>query len=268
METAGIDAAVLSATAPGITMATAEATVRVARMCNDEQARMVQAHPRRFGFLAILPMPDIDACLREIDRAFGELSADGIVFMSNYGGEYIGSPRFWPVFEELNRRKAVVLVHPTLPLGYRGFPGVSLSTMEFLFDTARAMTSMLYYGTPEKYAGVRMIWTHAGGAMPYIAGRMAVLSRRNKDFALSGDGLFPALARFYYDVTQSLAAPTFVGLRAVAAPDRLLFGSDCPMAREPQVRAALADLDRLNLSSSERDGLERTNALALFPRLA
>jgi 6-methylsalicylate decarboxylase len=265
MDMAGIDAAVLSATAPGIPLPTA-AAARVARMCNEEQAAMVAAHPRRLGFLAIPPLPDIDASLREVEYALDTLKADGIVTMSNYGGEYAGAPQFWPLFEELNRRKAVVLVHPTLPLGYRGFSGVSLSTMEFPFDTARAITSMLFHGTPERFPDVRFIWTHAGGAMPMIAGRMAVLSERNKHFELSGAKLMPALARFYYDVTQSLGPPAYAALSALAPPDRLLFGSDCPMAREPQIRAQLTDLSRLPESS--RAALGRGNALALFPRFA
>jgi predicted TIM-barrel fold metal-dependent hydrolase len=268
MDMAGIDAAVISVSAPGIDMGAAPATAKLARECNEAQAVMVRDHPRRFGSLAILPLPDIDASLHEIEHAFGLLNADGVVMMSNYGGEYIGSPQFWPVFEELDRRKAVAFFHPVAPENYRGFPGVSLSTMEFPFDTARAIMSMLYYGTPEKFPAVKMIFSHAGGAMPYLAGRTAVLSQRNKSFQLSGDKLMPAMRRFYYDVTQSLSAPTFAALRALAPPDHLLFGSDCPFAKEPQVRAVLGELDRLALPAAERAKLERGNALELFPRLA
>jgi predicted TIM-barrel fold metal-dependent hydrolase len=268
MDAAGIDAALLSVTAPGIDMVTWRDTARLARMCNEAQAAMVRDHPRSFGMFAILPLPDIDASLREIEHAFSSLSADGIVFMSNYAGEYIGNPKFWPVFDELNRRKSVVLIHPTLPHNYRGFTGVSLSTMEFPFDTARAIMSMLYYGTPEKFPDVRLIWTHAGGAMPAIAGRTAVLSQRNKDFRLSGDKLLATMNRFYYDVTQSLSAPTFAALRAIAPFEHILLGSDCPMAREPQIRAALGELEALGLPADEREKLMHGNAIALFPRLA
>ena len=268
MDMAGIDAAIVSVSAPGIEMGTPRETAALARECNEKQARMTRDHPRRFGFLAILALPDIDASLREIEHAFTALQADGVVMMTNYGGEYIGSPKFWPVFEELNRRKAVALFHPVAPANYRGFPGVSLSTMEFPFDTARAIMSMLYYGTPEQFPDMNMIFSHAGGAMPYLAGRTAVLSQRNREFRLSGDKLAPAMRNFYYDVTQSLSAPTFAALRALAPLEHLLFGSDCPFAKEPQVRAVLGELDRLALSPAERAQLERGNALALFPRLA
>jgi predicted TIM-barrel fold metal-dependent hydrolase len=259
---------VLSVSAPGIGLQTPQQTARLARECNEAQAAMVRDHPRRFALLAILPLPDIEASLREIEHAYAVLSAAGVVLMSNYAGEYIGSPEFWPVFEALDARNAVVFIHPTLPHRYRGFPGVSLSTLDFPFDTARAIMSMLYHGTPEKFSGVRMIWPHAGGAMPVMAGRTAVLSQRNRDFKLSGDRLVPALRNFYYDATQSLSAPTFAALRALVPFEHILFGSDCPFAREPQVLAVLGELDRLALQPDERGKLERGNALALFPQFA
>ena len=268
MDMAGIAAAVLSVSAPGIDLGEPSRTAELARQCNEEQAQMVRDHPRRFGFLAVLPLPHIDASLREIEHAFGALNADGAVMMTNYGGEYIGSPTFWPVFEELNRRRAVALYHPVAPEGYRGFPGVSLSTLEFPFDTARAIVSMLYHGTPAQFIDMNMIFSHAGGAMPYLAARTAVLSQRNREFKLSGDRLIPAMRNFNYDVTQSLSTPTFAALRALVPPEQLLFGSDCPFAKEPQVRAVLAELERLALPAAERAKLERDNALALFPRLA
>lgn len=268
MDAAGIAAAVISVSAPGIGLESAEKTAALARACNEEQARMVSDHPRRFGFFAILPLPDVETSLRELAYAYDALSADGIVLMSNYSGDYVGSPKFHPIFAELNRRRGVVFVHPTLPHGYRGFHGVSLSTLEFPFDTARAIASMLYDGTSERFANVKIIWSHAGGAMPYLAGRTAVLSRRNAEFRQRGDKLLPAMAEFFYDVTQSLNFATFSALRALVPLDHLLFGSDCPFAKEPQIQAALAELDRLGLSSDERQKIEHDNATLLFPRLS
>jgi predicted TIM-barrel fold metal-dependent hydrolase len=267
MDTAGIETAILSVSAPGVELGMPERTARLARDCNEAQARYVRDHPGRFGMLAVLPLPDIDASLAEIAHAFDTLKADGAVVMSNYGGEYIGSPDFVPVFEELNRRKAVLLVHPSAPLGYRGFPGVSLSTLEFPFDTARAITSVLYHGTPARYPHVKFIWSHAGGAMPAMAGRMAALSQRNARFILRGpEKVAEALRGFYYDTTQSLSRPTFAALSALAPFEHLLFGSDCPFASEGMVRMSVGELDALALSPAQQARLERGNALALFPR--
>jgi 6-methylsalicylate decarboxylase len=268
MDAAGIAAAVISVSAPGIGLDSAEKTAALARTCNEAQATMVRDRPRRFGSLAILPLPDIEASLRELNYAYDALSADGVVVMSNYAGDYIGSRKFWPLFAELERRGSVVLVHPTLPHEYRGFPGVSLSTLEFPFDTARAIVSMLYEGTPEQFPNVKIIWSHAGGTMPYLAGRTAVLSRRNGAFRLNGDKLLPAMGRFFYDLTQSTNKATVAALRALVPLDQLLFGSDCPFAKEPQIRAALDELGRLGLGEEERRKIDCENAAALFPRLS
>jgi len=269
MEAAGIATAILSVSAPGIDLGVPQRTADLARQCNEAQARYVQDHPGRFGFLAILPLPNIDASLRELAYAFDTLGADGAVAMSNYGGAYIGSPDFWPVFEELDRRGSVLLVHPAQPLGYRGFPGVSLSTLEFPFDTARAITSVLYHGTSARYPRTRFIWPHGGGAMPHVAGRMAALSQRNPEFELRGpERMSAALRGFYYDTTQSLSRPTFAALSALAPFEHLLFGSDCPFASEGLMRQSLGELDALGLAAERRAKLERENALALFPRLA
>ncbi|HEY1982238.1 MAG TPA: amidohydrolase family protein [Xanthobacteraceae bacterium] len=266
MDAFGIAASVISVSAPGVGLDNAQKTADLARACNEAQAKIISAHPRRFGMFAILPLPDIDASLRELDYAYSALSADGVVVMSNYAGDYIGARKFWPVFAELNRHESVLVVHPTLPHHYRGFPGVSLSTLEFPFDSARAIVSVLYDGTSEKFPDVKIIWSHAGGAMPYLAGRIAVLSRRNKNFQLSGDKLVPAMRNFYYDLTQSFNAPTFEALRKLVPIDHLLFGSDCPFAREPQVQSTLDEFERLDLTPDERQCLNSTNALTLFPR--
>ena len=136
MDMAGIAAGIISVSAPGIDMGAPPATADLARRsatrrrrewCGSSQAVRLARDPAAAAH---------QSSLREIEHAFGALKADGVVMMSNYGGEYIGSPKFWPVFEELNRRKAVAFFHPVAPEGYRGFPGVSLSTMEFPFDTA------------------------------------------------------------------------------------------------------------------------------------
>jgi predicted TIM-barrel fold metal-dependent hydrolase len=267
MDAFGIAAAVISVSAPGIGLDNGQKTADLARACNDAQARIVHDHPGRFGMFAILPLPDIDASLRELEYAYGALSADGVVLMSNYAGDYIGTRKFWAIFAELNRHKSVALVHPTLPHGFRGFSGVSLSTLEFPFDTARAIVSMLYDGTPANFPDVKIIWSHAGGAMPYLAGRTAVLSQRNNEFRLSGDKLLSAMHNFYYDLTQSFSVPTFEALRAIVPIDHMLFGSDCPFAKEPQIRTALDELNRLALTLEERIRLRSENALALFPRL-
>jgi predicted TIM-barrel fold metal-dependent hydrolase len=126
---------------------------------------------------------------------------------------------------------------------------------------------MLYDGTPARFPRVRMIWSHAGGVMPYLAGRTAVLSERNRNFQLNGNKLLEAMGGFYYDLTQSTNAATFAALRTLVPIEHLLFGSDCPFAQQKQMSAALAERQKLGLSSEQERLLDADNARPLIPRL-
>ncbi|MCC6608928.1 MAG: amidohydrolase [Burkholderiales bacterium] len=263
----GIETAILSVSAPGIGLDTPQQTALLARECNEGQARLASDYPGRFGFFAATPLPDIDASLDEIGYALDVLDADGVGLLSNYRGTYIGDPTFWPLFEELERRKAVLFVHPTAPAGFRGLESISSSTLEFPFDTTRAAVSLLYHGTAARYPSVRIILSHAGGAIPYLAGRTAALSERNPDFVLRGsEDMLPSLRRFYYDITQSASGPTFAALRTLAPVTKIVFGSDCPFAGDRQLDLAAEDFSRLDLPPDQRAAIAHGNAAFLFPR--
>lgn len=269
MDNSGIETAILSVSAPGIGMDTPQATARLARECNDAQARIAADHPGRFGLFAAMPLPDIDATLKEIAYALDTLQADGIGFVTNYGGIHIGDPKFWPVFEELERRKAIAFFHPTAPFGFTGVPFVSPSTLEFPFETTRALVSMLVHGTAARFPNVRMIWSHAGGSISAMAGRINTLSARHPKWEQKGPDRFLAgLHSFYYDVTQSTAQGTYDALSAITSNDHLMFGSDVPFAAQSYIDASLTDLEALKISHSEYTALNRGTAAAMFPRFA
>ena len=265
MDRNGIDTAYLSVSAPGVGMDTAVATANLARECNEAQTKIKVDFPGRFGVFAALPLPDIDATLREIAHAFDMLKSDGVGMMTNYDGVHIGDPRFWPVFEELNRRSAIVCVHPTMPFNFTGVSNVSTSTLEFPFETTRAIISMLVHGTAGRFPQVRLIWPHAGGAISALAGRANVLSARHPKWIQKGpDQFLPALRGFYYDLTQSANAGAYAALSSIASADKLLFGSDVPFAGQPQIEVTLAEISRLG--GTERDAISHENAGTLFRR--
>jgi aminocarboxymuconate-semialdehyde decarboxylase len=108
MDDAGIDVAVLSLSTPGVH------TGDLARRCNEFSAELVHARPDRFGGFACLPLPDVDASLEELAYALDVLGLDGFVLFTNSNGVYLGDPVLETVFEELERRKTVVYVHPIL----------------------------------------------------------------------------------------------------------------------------------------------------------
>src|SRR5436305_6082892 len=173
MDRNGVATAVLSISTPGIWFGEAGAARKMARICNDYGAEMTRAHPGRFGLFASVPMPDVDGTLREIEYAFDVLKADGIGFMTSYGDKWPGDSTFAPVFAELNRRKAIAYFHPLAPNCCAGMlvPTVTGSPVEYMFDTTRAVASLLVNSTFAQMKDVRFLISHAGGTNPKEAGR-------------------------------------------------------------------------------------------------
>ena len=227
---------------------------------------MVRDYPGRFRIFAALPLPDPDGSLREIEYALDVLKADGFGLMTSYEGRWPGDPAYAPVFEELNRRKAVVYFHPLAPACCRGLiPDVPEAVMEFLFDTTRAITSLAFSGAFTRYPDIRFIFSHAGGAMPALAGRIEGYVRRHTELAPHlPNGVLSELKRLHFDVAVSVNPATMAALRNLVPIEQMLFGSDFPYMDIPVTAGAL---DRFALSPAERQAINRENAARLFPRL-
>jgi len=269
MDRNGIATAVTSMSAPGLWFGDVEATRKLARDCNDYAAEMRLDHPGRFGVFASLPLPDIDGSLREIAYALDDLKADGIGLLTNYDGKYPGDTAFAPVFDELNRRGAVVYFHPTeAPCCHAHTLGIPAATLEFPFDTTKAVTSLLFSGTFARCRNIRFIFSHAGGTIPFLAERIARLQARPEFSASVPDGVLFELRRLFYDTALSANALAFSALLELVAPEQVLFGSDYPFAPEKTMTDSIKGLADLNLPSDVLAGIERDNALALLRTLA
>jgi 6-methylsalicylate decarboxylase len=164
----GIDAAVASPS-PGVYWGGDTGfAVKLARETNEFIADVARDDPEHFGGFATMPLPDVDASLREVEYALDTLGMDGVVLYSSAGDRYLGDRSYDPFFEELERRKAIVFIHPTtIPPGADA-TGLTIpfGVAEFTFDTTRAITNMLYNGTLERYPSIRYIVSHAGGTIP------------------------------------------------------------------------------------------------------
>ena len=202
MDEAGVQAAMLSTTTPGVWFGDLDETRRMARNMNDFGANIVREYPGRYGLFGVLPLPDIQSSLDEIAYVFDTLKADGIGVLSSYGMMWLGDPSFGPVWEELNRRKAVVFSHATAPECCRVvMPNFDPTTIEFNTDTARTIINLIETGTAEKYPDIRFVFSHAGGTIAALAGRYLkeqVASQALRSPAALNTRL-GQLRRFYYD---------------------------------------------------------------------
>ncbi|WP_077037956.1 amidohydrolase family protein, partial [Pelomonas sp. KK5] len=255
----------------------------LARYCNEEGAKAVQAHPKRFGLFASLPLPDVDGALKELDHAFDTLGADGVVLESNFNGVYLGDRRLDPVFEQLNRRGAKVFIHPTnpdCPCCQGKVPGQDAASLppigypfpmiEFMFETTRAVFNLILSGTLARFPKLKIIVPHAGATIPVLADRVAGLSPAlGLPEKLDTARFYDTLRGLYYDLAGFPLPRQILPLLEIADPARILYGSDWPYTPEPLVAALAAKLDASpQFSERLRQDVMRNNALALFPQFA
>jgi predicted TIM-barrel fold metal-dependent hydrolase len=267
MDRGGVAASIVSITNPGLWFGDRAITMRLARECNESGAKLVQSHPNRFGFFAAMPLPDVDATLKEIAYAYDTLKADGVGFFTSYGDTWLGNPAYRPVMEELHRRNAVVHVHPTAANCCRDLnyaPGVGPGSMEYGTDTTRAMTGVCFSGDAARFTNIRWIWSHAGGTMPFLAGRIDGAAGNFK--AQMPNGLISELKRFYYDLAGAANAGAIASLQKLVNTDKIMFGTDFPPGGTSQaVARALRELKMF--SETDLRAIERDNAVRLLPRL-
>jgi predicted TIM-barrel fold metal-dependent hydrolase len=267
----GVGTAILSVSSPSVRFVKGEAERRLCRQVNLAGAELVQRHPGRFGLFATLPLGGMEEALAELAFALDDLGSDGVVLETNIRGAYLGDPKFTPLFEELDRRGAVVFLHPTAPACFEALAmGRPAPMIEFPMDTARAVTDLLYAGVLQRMRNFKLIVPHGGGALPVLAPRLASFAGRAFVHPRPKDGaeVFSTLRGLYYDVVSAAHPAPFSALRAIAPVEQLLFGSDWPFSRPEGVETNQALLESSGLSAAELDMIARGNAERLFPRLA
>ncbi|HEX9037880.1 MAG TPA: amidohydrolase family protein [Ktedonobacterales bacterium] len=296
LDRAGIQVALLSLSTPGLFFKSPAQERALARAINEFAAQCGQRWPDRFAFFATLPLPDVDAALAEISYALDILHADGISLYTNYEGIYLGDERFTPIFAELNRRRSVIHIHPsvftgaTIPAAKNA--GSTISTLpsfmlEFVFDTTRAVANLVISGALKQFTDVKILLSHAGGTVPYIAHKIvsgALVAMLGGQVSASAPGIPPEqadafrsmftddilsqLRGLYYDTALSANVNAFSSLQQLVPTSQILLGTDYPFAPEIESGTTVRRLERLaSLSDSDRQAITTDNALALFPRL-
>ncbi|HUA02620.1 MAG TPA: amidohydrolase family protein [Solirubrobacteraceae bacterium] len=248
----GIDTAYVSLGVPGAR------EPLLARDGNEYSADLMREHPGRFGVFASLPLPDLDASLNELEYAFDQLGADGIGLLSNYDGRHLGDPLFAPLLEELDRRGAVVHVHPIAPPSCRGaLPGYPDPFLEFPFDTTRVVTSLLYAGAFTRWPRISFIFSHGGGAVPMLAQRVVALAQMTE----SVPDALGQLSKIHADAVTTTSPPAFAAASSLLGDDRILFGSDYPYV---PIAVTAEGLRALDLHPAALEAIGRGNAAALL----
>ncbi len=271
MDRHGIALAMLSLGQPGVGFLPDARAGAFARRCNDYAADLIAQHPARFGCFGLLPMHDIDAALDEARYCLETLRFDGISLFASYGAKFLGDAAFDPVLDYLNARDAVAHIHPSLHPSSKGldlpWPGFMI---EYPFDTTRAAVNLLFSGALERFANIRFILSHAGGALPYLAWRLSVapvIDKRLKQ--RSRAEIFAGLKTFWYDNALASGAQPYGTLSQIAAPDKIVFGSDWPFCNDRVVAEEIADFTAPGfLSAAELARISRDNALKLLPQRA
>jgi len=270
MDKAGITTGMLSLpSTPGVWFDNgAEAAHAMAQLACEFAADMVRDRRGRYGLFAPLSMLDVDMTLKEIEYAFDTLKADGINLQTNYGDKWLGHAFYKPIPEELNRRNAVIFVHPLVAtccdahLSVGAYPAV----IEVPHDTTRTITSLLLRGSFARFRDIKWLFSHAGGTMPMMAGRInSFYSARPNLHEFAPDGIEGELRRLHYDTANASFAPTLAALFKFVPPSQVLFGSDYPYYTLEENVGLLADYP---LTQAERQAINRGNAARLMPRFA
>ncbi|MGX1479920.1 UNVERIFIED_CONTAM: putative TIM-barrel fold metal-dependent hydrolase [Streptomyces canus] len=272
MDRNGIETAMLSMSSPGVHFGDDKAAGLLARRVNEYTAELTRDHPGRFGNFVSLPLPDVDASLDEIAFAFDELDADGVALVTHTHGVYLGDQRLDPVFAELDRRRAVVFLHPTSPVCWeQSALGRPRPMVEYIFDTARTVTDLVMAGVLTRHANLQVIVPHGGGAVPVLADRINEFMRLflPVEETPSHDAV-QQLRGLYYDMAGTAFPRQVPALLGLVDPDRVLFGSDYCWTPPPVADAHIAAIDA---AESPVDGttwrsLTTANAQRLFPGTA
>jgi predicted TIM-barrel fold metal-dependent hydrolase len=285
MDRAGTAVAFLSLTTPGFTFGETNEVRKVSRGCNEAAAKLVADHPGRFGSFATIPLADTEGALRETEYALDTLKADGIALFSNYGDVWLGHSTFAPVYEELNRRKTLVYVHPvlanccaSLSVAKDGVPN-EIAMIEFGTDTTRALAGLIFSGMTTRFPNITWIFAHGGGTMPFLIERFfqggasaeivpGILTKGQDEPPVknspSGEEILRELRKCYYDTAQ-ISNPVSLGaLRQVIPISQILYGTDY------WYRTAVDSVRGLTtskiFSADELRAINRTNAERILPR--
>jgi predicted TIM-barrel fold metal-dependent hydrolase len=269
MDQWGVGISILSISSPGTHFGDDAAARALTRHVNEAGAQAVRAHPGRFGHFAALPLPDVEGSLSEVEYALDRLGSDGVAIETNAHGLYLGNPRFEPLWSELDGRRAVVLVHPTSPACFERLAlGRPRPMLEFIFDSTRTISDLVFTGVLHRYPGIEWVFTHGGGALPLLADRMELF----RTVFLGGDRDGPSVQdqvrHLWFDTAGTPFPHQVPALVSAFGSDRLLYGSDYCWTPAAGTAAQVSSIDLAQQPNGDSwRALTTRNAGRLLPRV-
>ena len=277
MDKNGTAVAILSITTPGFWFGSVDEVRKVTRDCNEAAAKLRSDHPGRFGSFAAIPMTDTDGALKEAEHSLDTLKADGIGLFSNYRDKWLGDPSFDPIYQELNRRKAVVFVHPIEGACCMNLvKDVPDTVIEYGADTTRTIASLILSGSTTRFPDITWIFSHAGGMMPFVIERFVSGTRTEivPGIVTKGQGTVPPanvpkgvlyeIRKMYFDTAQSTNPVAMRALRTVVPLSQIVYGTDYWYRNAAETSLGLLG-DKV-FTADELKAINRTNAERILPR--
>jgi len=264
MDRVGIDCEVVSLSTPNVFFTDARQQPDIARMVNDAYAELIAKHPTRFKAFASIPMDNADAALREVHRAIDQLKMNGVILLSNIGGQPLTASAYRPFFEEANRMKLCILLHPMLPANTDPFREYVLGPLVgFMFDTTLAVARMCFDGMLCDFPDIRWIVAHLGGAVPYLMERLDNGWRDFPECRAKTDEL-PSiyLKRLYYD-TVNFNSHMLMMVRDMIGADHMVMGSDYPHLLG-SIDRAVSSVESLDIREEEKRQIFESTARAIL----
>lgn len=257
MDSAGIRTAVLTIPAPQPYYGDTEESAACIRRVNEVSAEMKQRYPERFKFCASLPLPDVEAAIREAVYALDTLGADGVKLATNSRGQYLGDEALDPLMEILNERHAVVILHPHRPTPYPKeiIATTPLAMYEYPAETTRAVVNMLARNVLVRYPNLKVVVPHCGSFLPLALPRMkSILPAMVMQGYMQPIDWEGNLSRLYFDLAGNPTMEILRSLLTLTTPDHILYGSDYPYLPDALLKANLQRLKQTLASDKELAG--------------
>jgi aminocarboxymuconate-semialdehyde decarboxylase len=264
MDAAGVDIAIVTLTSPNVYWGSAQVSLSAAKVVNDDMAARQKEHPERIRFMCSLPWQHAKLAVAELKRACDELGAVGVMVLANIDGKSLVHRDFAPIWREIDRRGLPVLVHPSAPPGTAELDVMRynlIASVGFMFDTSLAVARLIFDGFFDRYPSLKLIASHGGGALPYIAGRLDICFE-NMPACREKISILPSqyMRRIFYDSVVFQQESLELALK-VGGAGNVLYGSDYPH-NIGDMKGCLGRVDAL--PAAQRAAVRGGNAMRIF----